>query len=134
MCVLGAQRARSDDFPVRIEPCERPIMFGADAHGGPFALAPHPDDEIAWSEFRQPHSIILFNDDPGQPVAAVGPLQQPPAKSFTAVISYAVMRPGDRSMVHTHPDPEGWYMIAGEQSYRRSSALQVLKCENRWLL
>ena len=51
----------------------------------------------------------------GQPVAVVGPLDLPPAKSYTAVLSYAVMRPGDRSKVHTHPGPEGWYVIAGEQ-------------------
>jgi quercetin dioxygenase-like cupin family protein len=32
-----------------------------------------------------------------------------------AVLSYAVMRPGDNSRVHTHPGPEGWYVLAGEQ-------------------
>jgi quercetin dioxygenase-like cupin family protein len=51
----------------------------------------------------------------GQPVAIVGPLHMPPAKSYTAVLSYAVMRPGDSSRVHTHAGPEGWYMLAGEQ-------------------
>ena len=30
----------------------------------------------------------------GQPIAIVGPLMLPPAKSYTAVLSYAVMRPG----------------------------------------
>lgn len=25
------------------------------------------------------------------------------------------MRPGDNSRVHTHPGPEGWYVLAGEQ-------------------
>ena len=28
---------------------------------------------------------------------------------------YAVMRPGDNSRVHTHPGPEGWKVLAGEQ-------------------
>jgi quercetin dioxygenase-like cupin family protein len=51
----------------------------------------------------------------GQCIAIVGPLMLPPAKSYTAVLSYAVMRPGDRSRVHTHPGAEGWYMIVGEQ-------------------
>jgi quercetin dioxygenase-like cupin family protein len=37
------------------------------------------------------------------------------AKSYSAVLSYAVMRPGDSSRVHTHPGPEGWYVLAGEQ-------------------
>jgi len=48
-------------------------------------------------------------------VAVIGPLELPPVKTFDAVLSYAVMRPGDRSLVHTHPGPEGWYMLAGEQ-------------------
>ena len=51
----------------------------------------------------------------GEAVAIVGPLQLPAAKSYAAVLSYAVMRPGDSSRVHTHPGPEGWYVIAGEQ-------------------
>ena len=25
------------------------------------------------------------------------------------------MRPGDNSRVHTHPGPEGWFVLAGEQ-------------------
>ncbi len=51
----------------------------------------------------------------GEAVAVVGPLELPVAKSYTAVLSYAVMRPGDSSRVHTHPGPEGWYVLAGEQ-------------------
>ena len=51
----------------------------------------------------------------GQAIAVVGPLQLPIAKSYSVVLSYAVMRPGDSSRVHTHPGPEGWYVIAGEQ-------------------
>jgi quercetin dioxygenase-like cupin family protein len=51
----------------------------------------------------------------GEAVAVVGPLRLPVAKSYSAVLSYAVMRPGDSSRVHTHPGPEGWYVLAGEQ-------------------
>ena len=51
----------------------------------------------------------------GEGIAVVGPLRLPAAKSYTAVLSYAVMRPGDESRVHTHPGPEGWYVLAGEQ-------------------
>ena len=51
----------------------------------------------------------------GEAIAVVGPLQLPAARSYTAVLSYAVMRPGDKSRVHTHPGPEGWYVLAGEQ-------------------
>jgi len=51
----------------------------------------------------------------GEGVVVIGPLDLPPAKTYDAVISYAVMRPGDRSLVHTPPGPEAWYMLAGEQ-------------------
>ncbi len=51
----------------------------------------------------------------GESIAVVGPLHLPAAKSYAAVLSYAVMRPGDNSRVHTHPGPEGWYVLAGEQ-------------------
>ena len=51
----------------------------------------------------------------GEAIAIVGPLQLPAAGSYAAVLSYAVMRPGDNSRVHTHPGPEGWYVLAGEQ-------------------
>ena len=69
------------------------------------------DGRVWLSEFGSPNLIVKG----GQAVATVGPLQLPPAKSFSIVLSYAVMRPGDRSRVHTHPGPEGWYMIVGEQ-------------------
>lgn len=51
----------------------------------------------------------------GKAIAVVGPLHLAAAKSYAAVLSYAVMRPGDNSRVHTHPGPEGWYVLAGEQ-------------------
>ena len=51
----------------------------------------------------------------GDAVAIIGPLHLPAAKTYAAVLSYAVMRPGDSSRVHTHPGPEGWYVLAGEQ-------------------
>jgi quercetin dioxygenase-like cupin family protein len=51
----------------------------------------------------------------GKAIAVVGPLQLPAAESYAAVLSYAVMRPGDSSRVHTHPGPEGWYVMTGAQ-------------------
>jgi quercetin dioxygenase-like cupin family protein len=51
----------------------------------------------------------------GEPIATIGPMELPTAKSYAAVLSYAVMRPGDNSRVHTHPGPEAWYVLAGEQ-------------------
>ncbi len=69
------------------------------------------DGRVWLSEFG-PRDTALRG---GEAIAVVGPLQLPVAKSYTAVLSYAVMRPGDSSRVHTHPGPEGWYVLAGEQ-------------------
>jgi quercetin dioxygenase-like cupin family protein len=69
------------------------------------------DGRVWLSEFGDRNSA----PQGGQSVAVVGPLQLPAAKSYAAVLSYAVMRPGDSSRVHTHPGPEGWYVLAGEQ-------------------
>ena len=69
------------------------------------------DGRVWLSEFGARNIVVKG----GHPVAVVGPLKLLPAKSYTAVLSFAAMRPGDRSRVHTHPGPEGWYMIAGEQ-------------------
>ncbi len=51
----------------------------------------------------------------GESVAVIGPMKLPAAKSYNAVLSYAVLRPGDSSRVHTHAGPEAWYVIEGEQ-------------------
>jgi quercetin dioxygenase-like cupin family protein len=56
----------------------------------------------------------------GQHVASIGPLLLPRAPVYTAVFSFAAMQPGQRSIVHTHPGPEGWYMLAGEQCLETS--------------
>jgi quercetin dioxygenase-like cupin family protein len=70
------------------------------------------EDGRAWlSEFGPRNSA----PQGGEAIAVVGPLQLPAAKSYAAVLSYAVMRPGDSSRVHTHPGPEGWYVLTGEQ-------------------
>ena len=70
------------------------------------------EDGRAWlSEFGPRNTVVRG----GEAIAVVGPLELPAAKSYAAVLSYAVMRPGDNSRVHTHPGPEGWYVIAGEQ-------------------
>jgi quercetin dioxygenase-like cupin family protein len=56
----------------------------------------------------------------GQLVASVGPLQMsseklPAAKSYEVVAYLAVMPAGTHTRVHTHPGPEAWYVLDGEQ-------------------
>jgi len=96
---------------------------GADAARSATGLVVEEDGQVWLSEFGARDLIVKG----GQAVATVGPLQLPPAKSFTAVLSYAVMRPGDRSRVHTHPGPEGWYMIVGEQCLETPSGANRAK-------
>ena len=83
----------------------------ADAAKSPQGLVAEEDGRVWLSEFGPRPD----NRGPGETVAVVGPLELPRGDSFNVVLSYAVMRPGDRSMVHTHPGPEGWYVLAGEQ-------------------
>ena len=70
------------------------------------------EDGRAWLSEFGPKSTA---PQAGEAIAVVGPLQLAKATSYAAVLSYAVMRPGDSSRVHTHPGPEGWYVLAGEQ-------------------
>ncbi|MGH9550022.1 MAG: cupin domain-containing protein [Terriglobales bacterium] len=88
-----------------------PNHTAAEADKSATGIVVEEDGRVWLSEFG-PRDLVLRG---GEPVAVVAPLQLPPAKSYTAVLSYAAMRPGDRSRVHTHPGPEGWYMIVGEQ-------------------
>jgi quercetin dioxygenase-like cupin family protein len=87
---------------------EKGLQFAAKSATG---IVVEEDGRVWLSEFGSRDLI----GKGGQAIATVGPLELPPAKSYTVVLSYAVMRPGDQSRVHTHPGPEGWYMIVGEQ-------------------
>ncbi|MDQ3817608.1 MAG: cupin domain-containing protein [Acidobacteriota bacterium] len=56
----------------------------------------------------------------GELVASIGTLKLtsdklPPAKSYEVVAYLAVMPPGTYSKTHTHPGPEAWYVLSGEQ-------------------
>src|ERR1051326_542466 len=56
----------------------------------------------------------------GELVASIGPLQMssdklPMASSYEVVAYLAVMPPGTYSRTHTHPGPEAWYILTGEQ-------------------
>ena len=95
----------------------------ADAAKSATGIVVEEDGRVWLSEFGGPDLVVKG----GKAVATIGPLQLPPAKLFTAVLSYAVMRPGDRSRVHTHPGPEGWYMIAGEQCLETPSGAHRAK-------
>jgi quercetin dioxygenase-like cupin family protein len=89
----------------------------AEAAKSPMGLVIEEEASVWLSEFG-PRGAIPSR---GEAVAVVGPLDLPSAETFNVVLSYAVMRPGDRSMIHTHPGPEGWYLLAGEQCVQTPS-------------
>jgi quercetin dioxygenase-like cupin family protein len=70
------------------------------------------EDGRAWLSELGPGKVAPRSEGA---IETIGPLQLPAAESYTAVLSYAVMRPGDSSRVHTHPGPEAWHVIAGAQ-------------------
>ncbi len=51
----------------------------------------------------------------GRRVATVGPLQLLSSAPHTATFMEATFTPGMRSRVHTHPGPEAWVVLQGEQ-------------------
>lgn len=94
-----------------------PNRAAAEAAKSPTGLVVEEEGRVWLSEFG-PRGA--FPSD-GEAVTVVGPLDLPAAETFNAVLSFAVMRPGDRSMIHTHPGPEGWYLLAGEQCVQTPS-------------
>ena len=88
-----------------------PSRKAADAAKSATGIVAEEDGRVWLSEFGPRNAASRK----GEVIAVVGPLRLPAAKSYTAVLSYAVMRPGDKSRVHTHPGPEGWYVLAGKQ-------------------
>lgn len=51
----------------------------------------------------------------GRHVASVGPMVRRSALPHTASLMEAMFTPGMRSRVHTHPGPEAWVVLEGEQ-------------------
>jgi quercetin dioxygenase-like cupin family protein len=88
-----------------------PNRKAAEAAKSAGGIVVEEDGRVWLSEFGARHAAPRG----GHAIAVVGPMQLAKAASYTAILSYAVMRPGDKSRVHTHPGPEGWYVLAGEQ-------------------
>src|SRR6476619_4755902 len=88
-----------------------PTRKAAEAAKSATGIVVEEDGRVWLSEFGPRNTAPRGGDA----IAIVGPLQLPAARNYAAVLSYAVMRPGDNSRVHTHPGPEGWYVLAGEQ-------------------
>jgi quercetin dioxygenase-like cupin family protein len=83
----------------------------ADAAKTRSGIVVEEDGRVWLSEFGPRNRSV----NGGRRIAVVGPLQLLPAQSYTAEIAYSVMKPDDRSRVHTHSGPEAWYVISGSQ-------------------
>ena len=68
-----------------------PDRKSAEAAKSTSGIVVEEDGRVWLSEFGSRISTLRG----GEPIAVVGPLQLLPAKTYAAVISYAVMRPGD---------------------------------------
>ena len=93
-----------------------PTRSAAEAARTPTGVVVEEDGKVWLNEIAS----LTSRPQVGTLVARVGPLFLPPAPAYTAIYSYAIMAPGQRSRVHTHPGPEGWYVLAGEQCLETS--------------
>jgi hypothetical protein len=96
-----------------------PTRKAADAARSATGIVVEEDGRVWLSEFGS-------RDAPpkaGEAIAVVGPLQLRSAKSYSAVLSYAVMRPGDSSRVHT-PGPRSLVRDGGRAVSRDFSGRQ----------
>jgi quercetin dioxygenase-like cupin family protein len=93
-----------------------PTRAAAEAARTPTGVVVEEDGKVWLNELAS----VPLRVQVGTFVARVGPLVLPPAPKYTAIYSYAAMAPGQRSRVHTHSGPEGWYVLAGEQCLETS--------------
>jgi membrane protease YdiL (CAAX protease family)/quercetin dioxygenase-like cupin family protein len=51
----------------------------------------------------------------GAHVASIGPLPMPTGSTQQVELYYVIMPPHQHTVAHTHPGPEAWYILEGEQ-------------------
>src|SRR6187401_1189538 len=95
---IGALRGLVVDQPLVYWRLQKfPTLSAANAARGPRGLVVVEDDQVWLSTFGERDG----GPAGGDAVTVIGPLHLPPAKTYDVVLSYAVMRPGDRTPVHT---------------------------------
>ncbi|HEY8561654.1 MAG TPA: cupin domain-containing protein [Pyrinomonadaceae bacterium] len=101
-----------------------PTRGAAEAAKGRTGMVVDADGQV-WLFIFGPNSA---KPKKGEFVATVGPLQLtagklPPAKSYEVVANRAVMPAGTYTRVHTHPGPEAWFILDGEQCLETPAGL-----------
>ena len=102
-----------ESFPTRAE---------ADAAADPLSLVAEAGGK-AWLFTLGPEGAPPQG---GIPVAEVGPLEDVAAPEFLLSIREGVAPPGAKTMVHTHPGTEAFYVLEGQLSRRTPAGVAVV--------
>ena len=102
-----------ENFPTRAE---------AEAAAGPLSLAAEADGK-AWLFTLGPEGAPTHG---GTMVAEVGPLSEVTAPEYLLSIREGVAPTGAKTMVHTHPGTEAFYVLKGQLSFRTPPGVDVV--------
>ena len=102
-----------ENFPTRAE---------AEAAAGPLSLAAEADGK-AWLFTLGPEGAPTHG---GTMVAEVGPLNEVTAQEYLLSIREGVAPTGAKTMVHTHPGTEAFYVLKGQLSFRTPPGVDVV--------
>ena len=70
----------------------------------------------------------------GQHVAWIGPLALPAVGGYSMRVQSSLLRPGTTTAAHTHPGPEVFYIVAGEQCLETPERGQRLHAGESYVL
>lgn len=70
----------------------------------------------------------------GHHVAWVGPLALPAGRGYSMRVQSSLLRPGTTTPAHTHPGPEVFYLVAGEQCLETPDKGQRLHAGQTYVL
>jgi quercetin dioxygenase-like cupin family protein len=102
-----------ETFPTRAE---------AEAVAGPLSLAAEAGGKV-WLFTLGPEDAQAHG---GTMVAEVGPLEDVAAPEYLLSIREGVAPPGAKTMVHTHPGTEAFYVLEGQLSFRTPPGVDVV--------
>jgi quercetin dioxygenase-like cupin family protein len=102
-----------ENFPTRAE---------AEAAAGPLSLAAEANGK-AWLFTLGPEDAPTHG---GTTVAKVGPLEEVTASEYLLSIREGVAPTGAKTMVHTHPGTEAFYVVDGQLSFRTAAGVDVV--------
>jgi quercetin dioxygenase-like cupin family protein len=102
-----------ENFPTRAE---------AEAAAGPLSLAAEVDGK-AWLFTLGPEGAPTRG---GTIVAEVGPLEEVTAPEYLLSIREGVAPTGAKTMIHTHPGTEAFYVLDGQLSFRTKPGVEVV--------